>query len=230
MKEMFRWMMWIVVAGSLAVGGGYHSCYEYQADDFVLTPPLPYERIVLVVPRDWKRPNETHPLVLLLTDRSGRKERMSQYLLCDHNTTRGRYRCGGECDGGEVFVGEDMSLNLDTPYKLDLDIPTVGKYEEEKRTELNLRKGLSSAQGREVPCPLYTERLYNPERLGDKPDEPLLNVCYTRKTTTKGHLRYHGCFMTTARCNAVHREHFGYYPSIDRAYAGFLRCVDSNPN
>jgi len=223
-------LLWIVVAGSMAMGGGYHRCYEYKADDFTLTPPQPFERMVLVVPKDWRGP-ETHPMVLLLTDRSGRKERMSQWLICDHNTTRGRgrYRCGGECDGGEVFVGEDMSLNLDTQYKLSVDIP-VGRDEEGKRAKLDLKKGIDSAQAHEVSCPLYTERLYNPERLGDKSGEPLLDVCYTRKTKTKGHAHYHGCFMTTSRCRTIHREHFGHYPDIDSAYAAFLRCVDSRPH
>ncbi len=224
-------MFWsMMVMGSWLMGGSYHRCYAYRADDILLTPPESFARMILVVPRDWDV-QDTHPMVLLLTDRSGREERMSQYLMCDHNLTqsRGRYRCGGECDAGEVWVGTDKSLSLDTPYPLEVDIPAK-PYEEETRTELHLKPGISSAKAHAVPCPLYVERLYNPERPGARPEDPLLNVCYTHKSTQQGTTHYQGCFLTPSRCATLHRQHFGHYPDEARAYRGFLRCVDSRPH
>ncbi len=212
---------------SVGSAGSYYRCYAYTPADFKVKTTAPYERIVLAVPKPW--PKETiQPLVMLFLSQDGRKMTMSQYLGCVWDSAKGYYRCGGECDAGEVMMGKDMSLYFDTDYKLEVDIE-VEKYREEERAGMDLSPGTVRAKATPITCPLYVETLFNPLRDGQYNDGPLRNVCYDTKVKTMSGWRYEGCTLRNRSCHSIHKAHFGKYPSQDDAYQAFLRCVDSQP-
>jgi hypothetical protein len=155
-------------------------------------------------------------------------ERLSQYPTCTWSKERGLYRCGGECDAGELFLEKDFSIRLIEPYKLELDIP-VALYQEERRAKLDLRKDIQKSRAHQTTCPLYTERLFNPEALGGHTADPLLNVCYVSKVRRGTSWAYEGCLMNANPCKRIGKQHFGHYPNIEDAYKAFLRCVDAIP-
>jgi len=227
MYARFRLMLLAVGMLNVAMAGGYYRCYEYRASDFVMKPPLPYKRMFIAVPNVWPK-QEQRPLVMFFTDASGRHEKMSQYLGCKWNSRKERYRCGGECDAGEVMMGKDMSLNFDTDYKLQVDIP-VSISQEEERSELDLKTGTAVAKAVSVVCPLYVEQLFDPVRDGEYKDGPLLHVCYAQKVRHTQTVSYSGCMMNMKPCSVVGKQHFGTYPNEDDTYTAFLRCVDSKP-
>ena len=211
----------------MQAGPGYYDCYEYSARDFATDPKLKFERAVLAIPGDWPKFTR-QPLIFLLLDRRGRALIASQYLECTSKKD-GEFRCGGECDAGEIFMRADRTLYLRGRYRLEVDLPT-GKYQEEKRAKFDI----VSSSGESTPfpaiCPLYVERLYNRYRDGEGNDDPLLNVCYDNKRNLYGRWLYRGCSMQSKRCDAIGKKNFGHYEDIESTYRGFLRCKDSTPN
>ncbi len=226
-------MQWIrvMIIGAMVWSAGmaneYFRCHEYHATDFRIGQRVPFERVVLAAPKVWPQ-NTIQPLILLFLDKSGREEKASQYLFCTWNEEKALYRCGGECDAGELFLEKDLSMRLMGTNKLEVDIP-VDPYQEEKRTHLDLRKGIEKAKAQKVTCPLYTERLFNPEALGGYSADPLLNVCYTAKSKQGAAWIYEGCLMNAKPCKQIGKQHFGHYENVDSAYQAFLRCVDAVP-
>jgi hypothetical protein len=222
-----RFIILAVVAASIATAGNYYRCYEYKANDFKVIPVLHYERVFIAVPKAWPK-QEKRPLIMFFTDASGRHEKTSQYLGCVWDSTTERYRCGGECDAGEVMMRKDMSLSFDTDYKLEVDIP-VATYQEEERSGLDLRQGVATAKAEPVTCPLNVERLFDPIRDGEYKDGPVLHVCYTQKKSHAKTFSYGGCMMSMKPCSVLGKQHFGKYPNEEDTYNAFLRCVDSKP-
>jgi len=227
MYARVRLMVLAVMMVSVVMAGEYYRCYEYRAGDFVMKQPSPYERVFMAVPKVWPK-QEKRPLIMFFTDASGRHEKMSQYLGCIWNSTTERYRCGGECDAGEVMMRKDMSLSFDTDYKLEVDIP-VALYQEEERSGLDLRQDVAMAKAKPVTCPLNVERLFDPIRDGEYKDGPVLHVCYTQKVSHAKTFSYGGCMMSLKPCKAIGKQHFGKYPNEKDTYNAFLRCVDSKP-
>jgi len=220
----------LALAGAIATGNSYR-CYEYEASHFVVPRGSAFERVILAVPREWPR-DEMHPLVLLFLDRGGRYRRMDQYLVCRWKETSGRYRCSGECDAGMIWLDRTMTLQLASTDRLELDegderSSDTGVDGREKRVQLRFG-GTDRLKGRRVACPPCVERLYDSGRDGDGSD-PLLFVCYRRKTTKNNSFRYEGCQLSARPCDAIGRKHFGHDENQDASYEDFLRCVDSAP-
>jgi hypothetical protein len=53
-----------------------------------------------------------------------------------------------------------------------------------------------------------------------------LYVCYDYKDKFG---QYSGCFRSKTSCKALHKEHFGRYPTTHDSYRAFLRCSSSAP-
>ena len=215
----------ILITSVFGYAQNSYSCYEYQASRFYTTPSISFDRVVLAVPSIW--PEQTYqPLILLFTDKTGRRKKLSQYIECQWKKEKGLYRCGGECDAGEVILHRDMSMELPKEYSLNVDIP-VEMYAEEERAELHF-KATKRVYGKKVKCPPYAEQFYDPVRDGENMD-PLLSVCYDSKKIENGILHYQGCQMRNVKCSKAGKMHFGHYKSTDDAYQAFLRCLDSTP-
>lgn len=230
--QIVRILMVLIVMSSLGMSKDYYRCYEYSPSNFKLNPQVSYDRMILSVPKVWPK-QETNSLILLFLDKDGREMKMSQYVNCKYGKSIygesiDGYICGGECDAGQLFMKKDMSLSFPKEYKLSVDIEG-GMNAVQERADLDLKKGIALANSHSVKCPPYVEKLFNPTRDGEHGGDPLLNVCYKKKSRKEGKIQYQGCFMSPKKCNSIGKEHFGHYQSIEDSYRAFLRCIDSGP-
>ena len=222
----------VALMSCLVVAQEYYRCHEYSKGDFTLNPKIAHSRVVMAIPKTWPK-QERNSLILLLLDKSGRELKMSQYITCLYgksiygNNPDG-YICGGEDDAGRIWMRSDISISFPKEYKLNVDIEQ-DRTREIARAAMDLKRGITSAKASSVECPLYVEKLYDPTRSTEHGDEPLLNVCYDSKQSSKQQILYSGCFMSPKSCLAIGKQHFGHYENPESSYRAFLRCSDSQP-
>ncbi len=153
-----------------------------------------------------KSQTKEQKLIALVAKVSGKIYRHN-YIIC--HKEKGKFACGGECDSGQLELGKDMKLQLDT-------LSFVVDDMEGPRAELVLtqRKQGSWLRAKKVACPEYVVEG--------------LNVCYDRKIIDSG-ISYDGCIRSHLACDKVAKRHFGAYPNENSAQSALIRCEQSRP-
>jgi len=218
----------ILLLGGVMRAEDFYRCYEYKTDDFRVDSPLPWERVVLAVPKIFPT-EEKYPALMLLLDRAGRRESMSQYLYCRRDPHGSGYICGGECDGGTVRLTDRWSLYFGKKEMLGLDMVASSSDGADERAPMRLKKGIQKTQGHPVSCPPLVEMEFNPERDGEHAQRaPALNVCYRARHTVLDRVWYTGCTIRARPCVQSGQKHFGHYSNGAETYEAFLRCLDGH--
>jgi len=212
----------LVAAMSIEGAESYYRCQTYNRSSIRLDPPVAYERIYLAVP---KRIDDRHAMILFLTDAAGRRVALQQYLYCHPDGKGGAYRCGGECDAGEILITKNGDLHFGTEAPLELDIEKPDPMEEEDRSTIHPVGKDRISEAHPSPCPPVVVIFFNPVRDGEDASIRHPYVCYDRKSGGE----YQGCDFSTRPCERIGKRHFGRYPTESASHAALERCVQSRP-
>jgi len=225
--KFFRLVIVLALVSVGLVAESYYQCYKYSKSDLQLKTERSYEHIYLAMP---PKPSSSEMGYLIFTDADKETIRFLQSIACQVDEAKGLYTCGGECDGGGVFLSKNMGLTLDPEYSLVVQKESLNGSD---AAALNAPDAISiiqkhkPAQATKTSCPPAVTTIYHPKR--DKRSDKPHYVCYKQKIYENKNPEYYGCKISKQLCRTESLHYFGHYPSSSSTKKALKRCQNSTP-